>query len=239
MYLVVQKHLGSDSLQKWLTAIGYRTTRLGSSASYRLLDATSETPTPWTPNLDSTNLKRLHREWRNKTDGRLALVLDSVQTPFNVGSIIRTAAAYRVDHFWLVGATAAPTDAKTQKTALGSQKYLTWTITPSIDEACAQVKAAQYTLVGIELADEARPLHELDLSGDVCLALGHEDRGLSRACLAACDVIGFIPLLGKIGSLNVATAAAIAMYETRRQHWTHLLSSRPTAQGHSAPLARQ
>jgi len=173
-----------------------------------------------TRNLSSTELKRLHRSWRHETEGRLALLLDGVQTPYNVGSILRTAAALRVEHLWLAGPTASPTDAKTQKTALGSQKFLTWTITPSTEEACAEVHAAGYRLVGVELADPAQPLHQLDLRGDVCLALGHEDRGLSQSCLDACDAIGFVPLLGKIGSLNVATAASLAMYEVRRQEWS-------------------
>ena len=49
-------------------------------------------------NLDSTDLKRLHREWRRRADTDVALLLDSVQTPYNVGAILRTAAAYRVSH---------------------------------------------------------------------------------------------------------------------------------------------
>jgi tRNA (guanosine-2'-O-)-methyltransferase len=49
--------------------------------------------------------------------------------------------------------------------------------------------------------------------------VGHEDRGLTAATLAACDDVAFLPLLGKVGSLNVATAAAIACYEVRRQGW--------------------
>ena len=48
-------------------------------------------------NLGDTELKRLHREWRRKTEDRVALLLDDVQTPYNVGSIVRTAAALRVD----------------------------------------------------------------------------------------------------------------------------------------------
>ena len=57
--------------------------------------------------LDSTGLKRLHRTWRRRTSGRVALLLDRLQSPFNVGSILRTAAAYSVDHLWLVDATVA------------------------------------------------------------------------------------------------------------------------------------
>jgi len=172
------------------------------------------------PTLTGTELKRLHREWRRRTEGRLALLLDSVQTPYNVGSILRSAAAYRVDHLWLVGATESPHHAKTQKTALGSQRFLTWTVVESIEDAADQVQAAGYRLVGVELAQGAVPMHELTLPADVCLAVGHEDRGLSKAALARCDDLVYLPQVGAIGSLNVATAASIALYEARRQGWS-------------------
>jgi tRNA (guanosine-2'-O-)-methyltransferase len=170
--------------------------------------------------LSSTELKRLHREWRRRTDGRLALLLDSVQTPYNVGSILRTAAAYRVEHLWLVGATGSPGHAKTQKTALGSQRFATWTVSDEVEPAVAEIKAQGYRLVGVELAHGAVPMHELVLPADVCLAVGHEDRGLARTTLGLCDDLVYLPQLGPIGSLNVATAASIAMYEVRRQHWS-------------------
>ena len=221
--LVVQKHLGADSLQRWLIDEGHPTERYAARSSYRLLTVHARPSDPQDPamtrNLGSTELKRLHRSWRDRSTSRLALLLDGVQTPYNVGSILRTAAAYRVNHLWLVDPTASPTDAKTQKTALGSQKYLTWTITASVPEAAAEITQQGYTLVGVELADGALPLFDLDLAHDVCLAVGHEDRGLSADGLAACDDIGYLPLVGRIGSLNVATAASMAMYEARRQAW--------------------
>jgi tRNA (guanosine-2'-O-)-methyltransferase len=170
--------------------------------------------------LSPTELKRLHRDWRRRTEGRLALLLDAVQTPYNVGAILRSAAAMRVEHLWLVGATESPLHPKTQKTALGSQRFVTWETCADIGEAAEAVRAAGYGLIGVELAEGARPLHEIDLPADVCLAVGHEDRGLSKACLAACDEVGYVPQLGPIASLNVATAAAIAMYEVRRRAWT-------------------
>ncbi len=64
------------------------------------------------------------------------------------------------------------------------------------------------------------PLHDLGLGDATCLVVGHEDRGCSPATLAACDAVAFLPLLGKVGSLNVASAAAIACYEVRRRAWT-------------------
>ena len=170
--------------------------------------------------LDGTGMKRLHREWRRRTERRLALVLDDVQGPFNVGSAIRTAAAFRVDDVWLSGHTPDPDDTKVGKTALGTQRYLTF---HRVDGTLAAVAAAQamgYQVVAVELADGAAPLHELPLGPATCLVVGHEDRGCSPATLDACDAVAYLPLVGKVGSLNVATAAALACYEARRQEWS-------------------
>jgi len=171
-------------------------------------------------NLGDTELKRLHRTWRRRTGGRVSLLLDSVQTPYNVGAIVRLAAAYRVEHLHLAGATAPLAAGGARKTALGADRYVPSTTHADLAAAIDAVKDGGFQLVGIELADGAAPLHEVALADDVCLALGHEDKGLSPLTLAASDVVAFIPQLGKIGSLNVASAAAIALYEVRRRAWT-------------------
>lgn len=185
--------------------------------------------------LDSTGLKRLHRTWRRRTEGRVGLLLDGVQSPFNVGAIVRTAAALAVDHLWLVGRTASPADAKTGKTALGTQRYLDWTWHDTAADAAAAAREDGYTLVGLELTAEATPLPEARLGADVCLVVGHEDRGLVPATLALCDEVAFIPQLGRVGSLNVATATAIALYEVRRREW----AADDHADDHAAGLADQ
>lgn len=168
--------------------------------------------------LDGTGMKRLHREWRKKTTGRLALILDGVQNPFNVGSVVRTAAAERVDHVWVAAGTAPDHD-KVNKTALGTARYLTWTETEDGPIAIKAAQAAGYRVVAIELTSGATPLPLANLSGDVALVIGHEDRGVTPASLAVCDEVAFIPQLGKVGSLNVAAATAIAIYEARRRSW--------------------
>ena len=101
--------------------------------------------------------------------------------------------------------------------ALGADRYLTFTVCATAEAAVQDARSKGFTVIGIELADAATPLHEMTIGERACLALGHEERGLSNACLAACDTVAYLPLLGKIGSLNVATAAAIACYEVRRQ----------------------
>lgn len=169
--------------------------------------------------LGSTDLKRLHREWRRRTPRRLALALEDVQSPFNVGAIVRTAAAYRVETLWLVGTTPDLAEPKVGRTAMGCERFLAWERTRSSGEAIEEARGDGYRIIGLELASLAHPLHELQLSSDTCLVIGNEDRGLRAATLALCDEVGYLPQLGRVGSLNVAAATAIACYEARRQVW--------------------
>ncbi|HUQ38616.1 MAG TPA: TrmH family RNA methyltransferase [Acidimicrobiales bacterium] len=169
--------------------------------------------------LGGTDLKRLHRSWRERTEGRLALVLDAVQTPWNTGAIVRTAAALRVDHLWLASGATSPRHPRSQKTSLGTERYLEWTETETGVAAVSAARDAGYQVVAIELAEGAVPLPEAELTRHVCLVIGHEDHGVSAAALEAADLVAYIPQLGKVGSLNVAAAATIALYEVRRREW--------------------
>jgi tRNA (guanosine-2'-O-)-methyltransferase len=170
--------------------------------------------------LGPTDLKRLHREWHHRSAARLALLLDGVGSPFNTGSIVRTAAALRVEHVYLGGGALSPAHPKAGRTSMGTERYLTWTAFERSTDAADAARADGYRVVGLELADGAVPLHELVVGEATCLAVGHEDHGLTPAMLAACDDVAFIPQLGRVGSLNVATAAAMALYELRRRDWT-------------------
>jgi tRNA (guanosine-2'-O-)-methyltransferase len=170
--------------------------------------------------LRPTDVKRLNRSWRRLTEARLALLLDSVSQPFNVGSIIRTAAALGVERIWLCGDSASPEHASARKTALGTERLVSWETGLSATAAAAAAAADGLRVIAIELTDSAVPLHEAPLSGDVCLALGNEDHGCSAALLAAADAIAYIPQTGRVGSLNVAAAAAIALAEARRREWS-------------------
>jgi tRNA (guanosine-2'-O-)-methyltransferase len=170
--------------------------------------------------LRPTDVKRLNRSWRRATHARLALLLDSVTQPFNVGAMVRSAAAFGVEHVWLCGNSALPDHPSVGKTALGTQRFLTWEQEPSAIAAAKAASAAGLRVVAIELADGAVPLHEAPLAGDICLVFGNEDHGCSPAVLAAADAVAYIPQVGRVGSLNVAAAAAIALAEARRREWS-------------------
>jgi tRNA (guanosine-2'-O-)-methyltransferase len=169
--------------------------------------------------LDPTGAKRLHREWRRRTLGRIALVLDGVTTTWNVGGIVRTAAAFRVEQLWVSGNSTSPDHPKVRRVALGAERYVSTTEAPTAVDAIEAAREGGYRIIGLELASNATPLHEVPLTEATCIVVGHEDRGLSRSTLTACDHVAFVPQLGRVGSLNVASATAVAVYEIRRREW--------------------
>jgi len=182
--------------------------------------------------LRSTDLKRLHRDWRRRTDGRLAIILDGVQSPFNVGAIVRTAAAMRVEVLYVAGGSTGPAHPQARRLSMGTERYLEVVETGTARQAVEAARARGFLVLGLELTDTAVALHQLNPAPDVCLVVGNEDHGLGRETLAAVDATAYIPQLGKVGSFNVATAAAIALYELRRQEWA---ASPPTGGGLLAP----
>jgi tRNA (guanosine-2'-O-)-methyltransferase len=179
----------------------------------------SEAPTGPRRQLRATDVKRLNRTWRRRTQGRLALLVESVTQPFNIGSIVRSAAVFGVEHLWLAGNATPPSHHSAQKTALGTDRLVPWDHAGTSAQAVQTARKAGFAIVAIELTGDAVPLHEAPLEGDVCLAVGGEDHGCSPALLAAADAVAYIPQTGRVGSLNVAVATAIALAEVRRREW--------------------
>jgi len=182
--------------------------------------------------LRDVEVKRLNRRWRQATEARLGLVLDGVTSPFNVGSILRTAAALGVEQVWLAGPSATPHHPALRKVSMGTERLVTWHAEVSVAEAIAAARADGLRAVALELCGDAEPLHAADLAGDLCLVVGNEDKGLSPAGLAACAAAAYLPQPGKVGSLNVAVATGIALAECRRREWA------PPQPPHPPPTAR-
>jgi tRNA (guanosine-2'-O-)-methyltransferase len=170
--------------------------------------------------LSPTELKRLHRHWRRRSDHRLAVILDGVQNPYNLGAVLRSAAAYRVERIWLVPPSVGVNHPKVAKTALGCERLVTTTEVESGPAAVDAARVEGFTVVALELTEAAKPLFELDLPADTCLVVGHEERGVHKSTLAAVDHVAYLPQLGKVGSLNVAHSLTVGLYEVSRQSWT-------------------
>ncbi len=144
------------------------------------------------------------------------LALDGVQDPGNVGTVIRSAAAFGFDQVWLGPGCA---DAWSWKVLRGGQgAHAVLAVCQGVD-----LVAALPRHIGRRVALVPRdgvPLHQADLRGDIVLLLGGEGAGLGEAASAAADLTVSIPMPGRTESLNVAVAAAMAMYERVRQSLT-------------------
>ncbi|MCL4235275.1 MAG: RNA methyltransferase [Deltaproteobacteria bacterium] len=148
----------------------------------------------------------------------VTLILDNIRSAYNVGAMFRTADAVGASRLMLCGITAHPPNAKLEKTALGAIDVVPWSYHAATAWAIDELRAAGVAIVGLEAAPGATPIHDFAWPDAVALVVGNEVTGISREVLARCDAVVAIPMVGVKNSLNVASAAAIALYEIRRDH---------------------
>lgn len=142
----------------------------------------------------------------------VVLLLQSVSYAANVGSIFRMADGAGVSEVVLSGITPVPPHPTIEKIGRKKDRNVPWRHVEDVADAVQQLKADGYQCLAVELADGALPYYAAAYSDKVCLVVGHEDHGVTKACLAACDGAIFLPMYGKGRSLNVATALSIVTY---------------------------
>lgn len=167
--------------------------------------------------LIGTDLKRFVRDFRRAHPPRhnLVLVLQSVEYPANVGSAFRIADAVGASELILTGITPTPPNPAIDKVARYKSLRVPWRYEADPLIPLTQLKDAGYRIVAVELTAEAVPYYEYDYAQNVCLLVGHEDHGVTRATLELCDSAVFIPMYGKGLSLNVHVALGIVAFHVR------------------------
>lgn len=169
--------------------------------------------------LIGTDLKRFVRDYRraNPPRGDVVALLQSVEYPANVGSIFRLADGAGVSELILTGITPTPPNATIDKVGRYKSLRLPWRYEADPLAAIAAQRDKGYGIVAVELTDDAVPYHVFDYPLKTCLIVGHEDHGVTKATLAACDAAVFIPMYGKGLSLNVHVALAVILYHMRHR----------------------
>lgn len=151
--------------------------------------------------------------------GRLVAVLDQITDPHNEGAILRSAAAFGISAVIVQDRHAPPESGALAKAASGAldivSRISVVNIARTLDEL-AELNFWRIALAG----DAAVPLPEVTREGDMAIVLGAEGSGIRRLVRERCDASAAIPMSGKIDSLNVSNAAAIAFYELRRGNKT-------------------
>ena len=163
--------------------------------------------------LRGTELKRFHRAVRRELAERrrLAFVLENVNYPVNVGSLVRIADAVDAS-LALCGTTPDPDQPTAARVGRGKHHRVPWRRYEDAPAAVADLATQGFEAIGVEITADARAYHEQAWPEAVALVLGNEDHGLTRAALAACKHTVYLPMLGRGRSLNVHVAAAVVAY---------------------------
>ena len=145
----------------------------------------------------------------------LALVLDGVTDPQNLGAVLRSADLLGVDLVALPSRRSVQETATVARISAGASAYVPLVVVPNVPAALGILKDRGFWVYGADM--RGTPCHAVDLTGRICLVLGGEGAGMHRLVRERCDALIAIPSVGHVDSFNVSVAAGILLYEVRRQ----------------------
>ena len=147
----------------------------------------------------------------------VCVLLDSIRSSYNVGSIFRTSDGAMIEKLYLCGYTPYPPKKEVLKTALGSHESVEWEYVQDPKEIILYYKKMGYKICALELTDSSVAHYNIGKSDiPMCLLIGNEITGVSQDLIDLCDMSIEIPQFGIKQSLNVAVAYGVAIFELRK-----------------------
>lgn len=169
------------------------------------------------------SMEELHRitpeQFKAQEKVPIVVVLDSIRSMNNVGSVFRTCDAFKIEKLYLCGITACPPNKEISKTALGATESVDWEYAEDVLPLAERLKQEGYAVLMVEQVDESRKLQDVNFKDyeKVALVVGNEVFGVDERLLPVCDAAVEIPQFGTKHSLNVTIAAGIVIWEAVRQ----------------------
>jgi len=166
--------------------------------------------------IKNSELNRLSVEgFKAAKKSPLIVILDNVRSLNNVGSIFRSADAFRIQHIYLCGITATPPNKDIQKTALGSTEAVDWSYAKDTLAVVEKLQSVNVKVMAIEQAKNATVLQDFYPNNQSIYALvfGHEVKGVNQAVVNQCDGVIEIPQFGTKHSLNIAVSGGVVMWD--------------------------
>ena len=151
-----------------------------------------------------------------KEDSPLLVCLDQVTDPHNLGAVARSAEGVGATAVVVPAHGSARVTAAVCRASAGAVEHLPVAVVPNLARYLADIKGDALWAFAAD-AEGTVPLWETDFTGGVALVLGAEGKGVRPLVRRTCDATVAIPLAGKVGSLNVSVAAAVLLFEARRQ----------------------
>ncbi len=145
------------------------------------------------------------------------LLLDSIQDPRNLGSILRSALAAGFNAVVLTSERSAPLSGTAARASAGAIAHLRIARVINLADALRQLKEQGWWIYGAVAEPEAQSIYQTDLSGKIGLVIGSEGKGIRPLVRRHCDHLITIPMPGAFNSLNASVAAALIMFEVVRQ----------------------
>lgn len=166
--------------------------------------------------IKNSELNRLSVEgFKAAKKSPLIIILDNVRSLNNVGSIFRSADAFRIQHIYLCGITATPPHKDIQKTALGSTEAVDWSYAKDTLAVVEKLQSVNVKVMAIEQAENATVLQDFYPNNQSIYALvfGHEVKGVNQAVVNQCDGVIEIPQYGTKHSLNIAVSGGVVLWD--------------------------
>lgn len=162
-----------------------------------------------------SDLEDLISIWNESGEKAFFLILDSIQDPQNLGSILRSADCAGVHGVIIAKDRAAGVTAAVVKASAGATEHVPVARVTNIAATIERLKRENVWVAAVEAGSDS--LYSADLSGDIALVIGSEGRGIGRLVRRHCDLSVGIPMRGRLGSLNAAQAASVVLFEALRQ----------------------
>ncbi|MDQ0340166.1 23S rRNA (guanosine2251-2'-O)-methyltransferase [Caldalkalibacillus uzonensis] len=162
------------------------------------------------------DLDTLFRRAEERGEPPFLLILDGIEDPHNLGSILRTADAVGIHGVIIPKRRAAGLTATVAKTSAGAIHYVPVARVTNLAQTVEALKARQMWVCGTD-ADAKQDFRQADFTIPTAVVIGNEGKGISRLLREKCDYHVKIPLAGQVSSLNASVAASLLMYEVYRQ----------------------
>lgn len=156
-------------------------------------------------------------EYKKIEKNNLVVVLDNIRSHHNVGSIFRTADAFKIERVILCGYTPTPPHRDIHKTALGATDSVLWQHYEQTKDALQELKKEGYSIYAVEQTEKTILLDKFDVKNNKkAVIFGNEVGGIEQSVIDICDDVLEIPQYGTKHSLNISVCAGIVMW-----HLTH------------------
>jgi len=174
--------------------------------------------------LKNAELNRLDvNSFKQAPKSPIVLVLDNVRSAHNVGSIFRTADAFRIQEIFICGITATPPHKDIRKTALGATESVKWQYCENTIDAIQKLQSKGFVVLAVEQAEGSTSLSDFIplLDATYALVFGHEVKGVSQEAVSAANAVLEIPQEGTKHSLNVSVSVGLVVWELFRSLTKH------------------